>query len=83
MKEVTFSVLLLFCYTSLIRSHSTTWTYHNIEYGVFANIYFVNNSWIGFAKMNSSEFHWKNYIRKKLTREEYKVKLIALLTFKL
>ena len=44
MKEVTFSVLLLFCYTSLIRSLSTTWTYHNIEYGVFANIYFVNNS---------------------------------------
>ena len=37
----------------------------NIEYGLFANIYFFNKTWIGFAQMKCFEFHWKNYTRDK------------------
>ena len=57
-KEVTFSVLLLFCVTLPWLAHTLRrGRIVNIEYGLFANIYFVNKFWIGFAQMKCFEFH--------------------------
>ena len=55
------------CYTPLIRSHLTTWTYHKHE--------------LALRIWNALNFIEKNILETKLTRKEYKVKLIALLAF--
>ena len=53
------------CYTPLIRSHLTTWTYHKHRIWLPCHVNFVNKSWIGFARMKCFEVHWKNYTRDK------------------
>ena len=83
-KEVTFSVLLLFlCYTPLIRSHFTTWTYHKHRIWLLCQIFTSStNPELALRIWNALNFIEKIILETKLTREEYKVKLIALLAFK-